>query len=50
MGRNCFTIDGREHEGRVFYETGISRAFETFQEAQASADPQAILIVEYTFL
>ena len=49
-GRKGFAIRGKEHEGRISYETGIEKAMTTFQEAQASADPQAMLLSEYTFI
>jgi hypothetical protein len=50
LGRKCFTIDGQEHEGRISYEDGISTALTTFQEVQTSADPQTLILAEYTFL
>jgi len=49
-GRKGFAIIGKEREGRVSYETGISDAMTAFQEAQAAADPQALILAEYTFL
>jgi hypothetical protein len=49
-GRKCFTIDGKEHEGRILYEDGIERAMIAFQDAQKSADPQTIILAEYAFL
>jgi len=49
-GRKGFAIRGKEQEGRISYETGIEKAMTTFQEAQASADPQAMLLSEYTFI
>jgi len=49
-GRKGFTIRGKEQEGRISYETGIEKAMTTFKVAQASADPQAMLISEYTFI
>jgi hypothetical protein len=50
LGREGFTINGREHEGRLFYEAGITRAAESFQTAQTTADPQTIILVELAFL
>ena len=50
FGRKGFAIRGKEQEGRISYETGIEKAMTTFQEAQASADPQAMLLSEYTFI
>jgi len=49
-GRKGFAIRGKEQEGRINYEDGIALAMETFQEAQATADPQIILLAEYTFI
>jgi hypothetical protein len=39
-----------EHDGRLLYEDGISIAFATFKNAQASADPHTMILVELTFL
>jgi hypothetical protein len=55
LGRKCLATDGREHEGRLFYEDGISTASIAFQEASnrgsaTTADPQTIIETEYTFL
>jgi hypothetical protein len=50
MGRKGFATDGNEHNGRIFYERGISTALATFQEAHASVDPETIILVEYAFL
>ena len=49
-GRRGFAIKGKEQEGRISYETGISQALSAFQEAQISANSQAIILAEYTFL
>jgi hypothetical protein len=49
-GRKGFATWGKEHEGRISYERGISVALTTFKEAQATADPHTIILVEYTFL
>jgi hypothetical protein len=49
-GRKGFAIDGKEHEGRIFYERGISLALSTFQEAQSSQDTETMLLVESSFL
>ena len=35
---------------RCLYETGIANAMSAFKEAQATADPHTIILVEYTFL
>ena len=50
LGRKGFAIRGKEQEGRISYEDGIAKALATFKEAQATADPQTIILVEYTFL
>jgi hypothetical protein len=50
MGRRGLATDGSEHEGRILYENGISTALVVFLEAQASNDPEAIVLVEYAFL
>jgi hypothetical protein len=55
LGRKNLAADGHEHEGRLFYEDGISIALDTFQEVSnrrfaATVDPQAIIVTESTFL
>jgi hypothetical protein len=50
FGRKGFAIIGKEREGRISYEVGIAKALAVFQEAQASADPQTIMLTEYTFI
>jgi len=49
-GRKGFATRGKEQEGRIFYEDGIALAMETFQQAQATADPKTIILAEYTFI
>jgi hypothetical protein len=54
-GRKMLSTDGSEHEGRLFYEDGISIALSAFKEVSdpnsaSSADPQTILWVELAFL
>ena len=49
-GRKGFATWGKEHEGRMSYERGIANAMTAFKEAQATADPQIMLLAEYTFL
>ncbi len=49
-GRRAYAIIGKEREGRIHYETGIAVAMTVFKEALISADPLALLIVEYTFI
>ena len=50
FGRKGFATWGKEHEGRRSYERGIAKALAAFKEAQATADPHTIILVEYTFL
>ena len=50
LGRKGFATKGKAEEGRIFYEEGISGAMTTFKEAQATADPQTMILAEYTFL
>jgi hypothetical protein len=49
-GRKGFATRGKEQEGRISYETGIAVALSAFKEAQTTADPQTIILAEYTFL
>jgi hypothetical protein len=49
-GRKGFAIQGKEREGRINYEDGIASAMSAFQQAQATANPQTIILAEYTFL
>jgi hypothetical protein len=50
VGRRGLSTDGKEHGGRISYETGITGAAEVFREAQASADPQTLILAELAFL
>ena len=50
LGRKGFAIIGKEREGRISYENGVTRAMSTFQEVQVSADPQALILIEYDFI
>ena len=50
LGRKGFATRGKAEEGRLSYERGISSALSTFRDAQSSADPHIIILVEYTFL
>ena len=50
FGRKGFATKGKAEEGRISYEKGISEAMIAFQAAQASADPQIMLLAEYAFL
>jgi hypothetical protein len=49
-GRKGFAIKGKAEEGRINYEDGISAAMIAFQQAQTAADPQALILAEYTFI
>jgi len=49
-GRKGFATKGKVEEGRINYEKGIAVAMTSFQQAQATADPQTIILAEYTFL
>jgi len=49
-GRKGFATRGKAEEGRINYETGIAVALSAFKEAQATADPETIILAEYTFL
>jgi len=50
FGRKGFSIRGKADEGRLSYERGIAAAVSAFRDAQATADPQTIILAEYTFL
>jgi hypothetical protein len=43
-------IDGREHEGKISYDDGISIAFTSFQEAETMANCELLILAEETFL
>ena len=50
FGRKGFATRGKAEEGRLSYERGIALALSAFRDAQSTADPKIIIIVEYTFL
>jgi len=50
FGRKGFATRGKAEEGRISYEKGIALAMSSFQKAQATADPETIILAEYTFL
>jgi len=50
FGRKGFATRGKAEEGRLVYEKGIAEALSAFRDAQSTVNPQAIIIVEYTFL
>jgi hypothetical protein len=49
-GRKGFATKGKAEEGRISYEDGIALAMSAFKEAQATADPETIILSKYTFL
>ena len=49
-GRKGFATRGKAEEGRISYEDGISIASSAFAQAEISADPEIIILTEYTFL
>jgi hypothetical protein len=49
-GRKGFATRGKEQEGRLSYERGISSALSLFKDALSTADPLIIILSEYTFL
>jgi len=50
FGRKGFATKGKAEEGRINYEDGIAKALTAFKEAQTTADPQTIILAEYTFI
>jgi hypothetical protein len=50
FGRKGFATRGKAEEGRISYERGISAALTAFKEAKTSADPQILILAEYTFI
>jgi len=50
FGRKGFATRGKAEEGRISYEDGIAQALSAFQEAQTTADPETIILAEYTFI
>ena len=50
FGRKGFAIRGKAEEGRISYEEGIAKALSAFQEAQATANPETIILAKYTFI
>jgi hypothetical protein len=50
FGRKGFATRGKAEEGRISYEDGVAKALSTFKEAQTTADPQIMILAEYTFI
>jgi hypothetical protein len=46
VGRKGFAARGKEQEGRISYEDGISEALAAFTEVQVGADPQTLILAE----
>ena len=49
-GRKGIATRGKAEEGRISYEVGIAEALYAFRDAQATVDPQTIILAEYTFI
>ena len=49
-GRKGFATRGKAEEGRISYEEGIAKALSAFKEAEVTADPETIILAEYTFI
>ena len=49
-GRKGFATRGKAEEGRLSYERGISVALSAFESAHTTANPETIILAEYTFL
>jgi len=49
-GRKGFATKGKAEEGRISYEKGIAEAMSAFVQAQSIADPQILILAEYTFI
>jgi hypothetical protein len=49
-GRKGWAIRGKEQESRISYEKGVAESLSAFEKAQTSADPQALILAEYTYL
>jgi len=48
-GRKGLSTDGKEHEGRLYYEKGITNASLSFSQALSTVDPKTIILVEEAF-
>jgi hypothetical protein len=49
-GRKGLATDGREHEGRLAYEKGISSSAIAFEEVRTTADPPTMMLAEEAFV
>jgi hypothetical protein len=50
FGRKGFATRGKEQEGRISYEDGISEAMTIFQEIQKTGNAQELILTEHAFL
>ncbi|GHU57011.1 hypothetical protein FACS189442_5880 [Spirochaetia bacterium] len=50
LGRKGVSTDGEEHQGRIYYQSGIAIALAAFREAQATVDCETLILTEGTFL
>ena len=50
FGRKGFATRGKAEDVRISYERGIAEPLTAFKEAQATTDPQIMILAEYTFL
>jgi len=50
FGRKGVATKGKAEEGRISYEEGNTEALSAFKDAQSTADPKTIILIEYTFL
>jgi len=50
IGRKGFATRGKAEEGRLSYERGITEALSVFRDAQSTINPNAIILIEYTFI
>jgi len=50
FGRKGIAIRGMAEEGRISYEDGISKAMHSFRDAASTADPETIILAEFTFI
>jgi len=50
IGKKGFAASGKEQEGRISYEDGLTKALCCFKKVQDSEDPYTIMLAEYTFI
>ena len=49
-GRKYLSTNGLEHAGRLSYEDGIFITLDTFKSAQATLEPQTMILIELVYL